>query len=307
MNKINDILSLAFNRLFVTLILISVFSCGSVAATYIIEAPGNQESHINNTLNEYEDKIEELLGIIYDDTVRVVVAADMVSFSKALGSEFPDWGAAAAIKARKLIVIKSPSHFRVGKSLEELLGHELGHIILDDASGGRWLPRWFEEGFCQIVSGEWRINQDLLITRAVWGSGLIPLTALEGVNRFGGAKASLAYSQSYLAISSLVKEFGTRFFHDFFEYYRDSGNFYESFFKSTGYEYTEWLGIWQSKTVERYRFVLYVFDPQVLFPLIAVLFIILYLIKRYITRRKLRQWQIEERIRGDEQGYSAWD
>ena len=156
-----------------------------------------------------------------------------------------------------------------------------------------------------MISGEWRIRQDILITRAVWGSGLIPITALENVNRFGGAKASLAYSQSYLAVTSLIQEFGVQFITDFLQYYRESGNFYESFFRSTGYKYVEWVSLWQQQTSKRYRFILFIFDAQVLFPLIAVLFIILYLVKRYITAKKLKRWQQEERFKEDEQGFSA--
>lgn len=277
------------------------------ASDFLIDAPASDTARVNLILTHYLQKIEDMLGIEFKDTVNVVISTDQEYFNQVLQAEFPDWGAAAAIKTKNLIVIKSPSHFRVGKSLDELLGHELGHIMLYRAAGGRWLPRWFEEGFCQLVSGEWRLSQDVAVTRAVWGSGLIPLTALEGVNRFGGAKASLAYAESYLGVSSLVQEFGIQFVRDFLSYYREDGNLYDAFYKSTGYRYVEWVNIWQDKTSQRYRFILYVFDPSVLFPMIAVLFIILYLFKVYSGRKKLKQWQMEERYKGDEQGYSTWD
>jgi hypothetical protein len=248
-----------------------------------------------------------MLNIDFTDTVTVVIAYNQESFDRALQSSFPDWGAAAAVKEKRLIVLKSPRHFSVGKSLDELLGHELGHIMLDYAAEGKWLPRWFEEGFCQLISGEWRINQDILITRAVWGSGLIPLTALDNVNRFGGAKASLAYAESYLAVSSLVQEFGIQFMPDFFYYYNEGNNYYDAFENATGYRYIEWVGIWQSKTTERYRFILYIFDPSFLFPLIAVMFILLYLLKKYLSRKKMKQWEMEERYKGDDQNYTTLD
>jgi len=292
-------------RAFLVILIFAVISSPVQAAVFQISAPGSDSSGAHQILEQFEQKIENILGIEYNDTVRVVIAKDIKSFNAALGSAFPDWGAAAAVKDRNLIVIKSPSYFEVGKNLGELLGHELGHLMLDKASGGRWLPRWFEEGFCQLISGEWRLSSDILLTRAVWGSGLIQLTALEGVNNFGGAKASLAYAQSYLAISSLVREFGIEFISDFLTDYRTNGNIYEAFFKSTGYRYTEWVVIWQKKTADRYRLVLYIFDPSILFPLIAVLFILLYLVKVYLMRKKKKQWEIEERYKGDEQGLST--
>lgn len=290
---------------FLLLLIFATFLSPVQAAVFQISSAGSDSSGAYQILEQFEQKIENILGIEYNDTVRVVIAKDISAFNTALGSAFPDWGAAAAVKDRNLIVIKSPSHFEVGKNLAELLGHELGHLMLDKASGGRWLPRWFEEGFCQLISGEWRLSSDILLTRAVWGSGLIQLTALEGVNNFGGAKASLAYAQSYLAISSLVREFGIEFISVFLADYRTNGNIYEAFFNSTGYRYAEWVVVWQKKTAERYRLVLYIFDPSILFPLIAVLFILLYLVKVYLMRKKKKQWEIEERYKRDEQGFTA--
>ncbi len=290
---------------FLILLIFTAISSSAQAAVFQVSASASDSVDAIRALELYQRKIEDVLGIEYGDTIKVVIAKDIKSFNAALGSAFPDWGAGAAVKDRHLIVIKSPSHFETGKSLAELLGHELGHLMLDKASGGRWLPRWFEEGFCQLMSGEWRLSTDILLTRAVWGSGLIQLTALEGVNNFGGAKASLAYAQSYLAMSSLVREFGIEFISDFLSDYRANGNIYEAFFNSTGYRYTEWVVVWQKKTAERYRLVLYIFDPSILFPLIAVLFILLYLVKVYLMRKKKKQWEIEERYKGDEQGLST--
>jgi len=292
-------------RAFLLVLIFAALSSPVQAAVFQISAPGSDSSAATQILERFEQKIENILGIEYDDTVKVVIARDIKSFNAAIGSAFPDWGAAAAVKNRNLIVIKSPSHFEIGKNLPELLGHELGHLMLDKASGGRWLPRWFEEGFCQLISGEWRVSSDILLTRAVWGSGLIQLTALEGVNNFGGAKASLAYAESYLAVSSLVKEFGIEVIPDFLTDYRANGNIYEAFFNSTGYRYTEWVVVWQKKSAERYRLILYIFDPSILFPLIAVLFILLYLVKVYLMRKKKKRWKIEERYKGDEQGFTT--
>jgi len=285
--------------------IIFIFTESAVPAQFLISAPLSDTARVRQVLEYHLNKTAEILRIDFPDTVRVIVAIDERKFKQVLGPAFPDWGAAAAIPERNLIVVKSPDHFPVGKSLDELLGHELGHLMLDNASGRLWLPRWFEEGFCQLISGEWRLAQDFLITRAVWGSGLIPLTALESVNSYGGAKASLAYAQSYLAISALVRDFGIEVLPDFLERYRENNNFYNAFFQATGYDYIEWVGDWQNKTAHRYRLLVYLFDPAVLLPLIALLFVILYLIKIYQVRKKRKRWELEERYRGDDSGFST--
>ncbi len=302
--KLKDILSRpGFFRAFLLFILTVTIVSSASAAVFVIDAPVSDSMHVHSSLDYHLERITSMLKIEYVDTIRVVIATDLSLFNRALGSGFPDWGAGAAVKAKKLIVIKSPSHFKVGKSLDELLGHELGHLMLDKATGGKWLPRWFEEGFCQLVSGEWRLSQDILVTRAVWGSGLIPLTALEGVNSFGGAKAALAYAESYLAVSSLVKEMGSDFFVEFLSDYKNHGNIYNAFFNSTGYYYIEWAGIWQRKTAEKYRLVFFLLDSRLLFPLLAILFILLYILKIYQVRKKKKQWQEHERLYGDDKTF----
>jgi len=288
-------------RVFLLAVIIWLSSMPATAAVFLIDAPESDTMQARLALEYYHDRIAGNLEIEFPDTVRVVIAANREAFNRAVGSYFPDWGAAAAIKKKNRIVIKSPSHFKVGKSLNELLGHELGHLMLDKASGGKWLPRWFEEGFCQLVSGEWRLKNDIAVTRAVWGSGLIPLTALEKVNQFNGSKASLAYAQSYLAVSLLVQEFGMDVIPHFLSTYRDSGDIFGAFFKASGYRYSEWIDFWKKNTEHRYKLVLFVFESDFFFPALAVLFILLYIVKKYQVRKKKQKWEVEERYKGNDQ------
>ncbi len=277
------------------------------AAVFLIESPPDQSRNVQTYLERHLDKLSSVFAIELTDTVRVVIADDQRRFSELVGNDFPDWGAAAALKERALIIIRPPEQFPGGKTLDELLGHELCHLAIDKACGGRWLPRWFEEGLCQMLSGEWRISQDVLLTRAVWGSGLLPLISLESVNWFGSAKAALAYAQSYQAVVALTHDFGIDFYAPFFESYRQSGDFYGTFFNLTGYRYLEWVNKWQSETTRKYRFVLFIFDSQLLFLALPVFFLLIYAIKKIQSRRKLKEWERLEKLRHDGQEYTPSD
>jgi hypothetical protein len=277
----------------------------SQAAAFRIKANSDDSLAAYKTLQNFSSKLTTITGASLAETIDVVIAADIQSFNLAVGSEIPDWGAAVAIKSRELIVIKSPRYFPVGKSLDELIGHELTHIALDNAVGGKWLPRWFEEGFCQMMSGEWRFEQDLLMTRAVWGSGLVPLIELESLNRFGGAKAGLAYAESYLAVTELTRDLGIDFFMDFFNEYRASGNFYQAFTKTSGYKYLDWTNLWLDQNARKYRFVLFIFDSRLFFPFLAVVFLLLYMIKLYQVRKKKKEWERMERLWSNDQNYTT--
>jgi hypothetical protein len=288
-----------------SLLLASGLYSVSQAAAFRIKASSDDSLAAYKTLQNFSSKLTTITGVSLEETIDVVIAADIQSFFLAVGSEVPDWGAAVAIKSRDLIVVKSPRYFPVGKSLEELIGHELTHIALDNAVGGKWLPRWFEEGFCQMMSGEWRFDQDLLMTRAVWGSGLVPLIELESLNRFGGAKAGLAYAESYLAVTELTRDLGIDFFPDFFNEYRVSGNFYQAFTKTSGYKYLDWTNLWLDQNTRKYRFVLFIFDSRLFFPFLAVVFLLLYMIKLYQVRKKKKEWERMERLWSNDQDYTT--
>jgi hypothetical protein len=277
----------------------------SQAAAFRIKASSDDSLAAYKTLENFSIKLAKITGTAKAETIDVVIATDIQSFYLAVGSEVPDWGAAVAIKSRNLIVVKSPGYFPVGKSLDELIGHELSHIALDNAVGGKWLPRWFEEGFCQMMSGEWRFEQDLLMTRAAWGSGLVPLIELESLNRFGGAKAGLAYAESYLAVTELARDLGIDFFPDFFSEYRVSGNFYQAFTKTSGYKYLDWTNLWLDQNTRKYRFVLFIFDSRLFFPFLAVVFLLLYMIKLYQVRKKKKEWKRQERLWSNDQDYTT--
>ena len=72
----------------------------------------------------------QMIGLVQDSLdykARVYLLEDINEFNQVVGGRIPDWGAAAAFPERKLIAVKSPDKFRVGKSLEELLVEEELH------------------------------------------------------------------------------------------------------------------------------------------------------------------------------------
>jgi hypothetical protein len=256
--------------------------------------------------NYYLEVLTDLLHFPLDTTVVIYIADSERDFLNRVGSSFPDWGAAAASIDRAEIIIKSPKYIRVGKSFRELIGHELTHIMLYRASGSQWLPRWIHEGLSMWVSGEWNIGQDILVARAVWTNRLLNLYRLEGLSEFGGAQARLAYTESYLAASELVKASDKYLLADLLAIYRDSHNFYQSFEDVTGIDYHSWTTNWFERMGMRYHFFLFLFDPDLLWVLIPLLFILLVLYKRRQNARVKRRWKIEDRINPPDDSYDQY-
>jgi len=178
--------------------------------------------------------------------------------------------------------------------------------MLHRASNGRWLPRWLHEGFSMFIAGEWRLGQDILVARATWTGNLIQLQRLEGLNAFKGAQAALAYTQSYLAVSSLLNKRDPLLLADFLDSYRQSDDFFRSWNLITGRNYNDWMNNWFSETSRKYRLFLFIFDSEIFWIIISLLFILLFVMKRIQNARTKRRWEIEERLRPPDDSYKKY-
>jgi len=256
--------------------------------------------------DHYLKVLTDLLHFPLDTTIVIYIADSDEDFLRLVGSSFPDWGAGAASLQDATIAIKSPKYIRVGKSFRELIGHEMTHIMLYRASGEQWLPRWIHEGLSMKVSGEWSIGQDILVARAVWTGRLINLYRLENLSEFNGAEANLAYTQSYLAASELVKRTDKYLLADLLNLYRDNRDFYRSFKIVMGIDYLNWTSNWYERMKMRYHFFLFLFDPDILWVVIPLLFIFLIIMKKRQGSKIKRRWKIEERINPPDDSYDQY-
>jgi hypothetical protein len=194
----------------------------------------------------------------------------------------------------------------VGKSFRELIGHELTHIMLYRASGRRWLPRWIHEGLAMYVSGEWHIGQDILVARASWTGSLIQLHMMEDLSTFKGPQAALAYTEAYLGVASLFKRSDPYLLPDLLESYRKTGDFYGSWRSVVGQDYSVWIANWLGSVSRKYHLFLFVFDSEIFWIIFALVFILLFVIKKMQNIRVKRRWEIEERLHPPDDSYRQY-
>src|SRR5688500_5751755 len=121
----------------------------------------------------------------------------------------PPWVSGYAFGEEGVIVLlpaRAPSY--PDSSLEELLRHEVAHVLVARAAGGRPLPRWFHEGLAMIAGLRWGIDDRSQLTLTLIGGGEVSLDELEG--RFAGHQGAVrgAYAMAGAFAHDLLRRHG---------------------------------------------------------------------------------------------------
>ncbi len=109
----------------------------------------------------------------------------------------PRYAAAVAYARIRLVVLAMEAPQSIGlPDLGQSFRHQLAHVALYDATAGRAVPRWFNEGYAIHASGE----GSLLRARTLWGATmskrLLPLSDIERRLAGDGDQTAIAYAES---------------------------------------------------------------------------------------------------------------
>lgn len=116
----------------------------------------------------------------------------------------PDWAAGWADGLRGVAVVLPERVPRYPhQSLEAVIQHEIAHVLLSRAAGGRPVPRWFDEGVAMAAARVWSLEDRTYLTWGVLTGGPDDLPSLEAA--FYGASAREARA-AYALSSALVRE-----------------------------------------------------------------------------------------------------
>ncbi len=257
-----------------------------------------KENKTQRQVEEYAREVAVAGGGLFanclPDTVTVMIANTNEDFQRLTSGRLPEWGIGAADLSRMRIIIKNPSRFSYGQSFGEVVRHEFAHIYLQSCcSGCRW-PRWFQEGCAMLFSGEWRVGRDITVGRAAAFSHLPSLKELENVNSFSQAKASLAYSMSFLAVRHFIDQFGRQGLIELFANMRAGQLFPTAFYNTTGMSYDKWDNDFRNYLKRRYFFIFWFGDFPVFWVSMVLFFVVIYILKRRQMKRKTDKWEKDE-------------
>src|SRR5688500_12033899 len=140
------------------------------------------------------------------DPIRVVLAPE----GSPLARQAPPPIAGFAAMDENLIVLfpaRSPAYPH--DTLEDVLHHEVAHVLISRAAHGALLPLWFHEGLAVVAERTWRLEDDARLLRELVLASRTPLDRLDELFAGHGASRARAYTLSAAFVHDVNRRHGT--------------------------------------------------------------------------------------------------
>ena len=289
----------AFRKLFFAL---TVFS---VALSFEFNTAWGQCTIINNELvlsnNEIKKivlkKIKKLHSQFklknHTSSFSIIIADE----KEKINHKYWDWSIGITFSNPEKIIIKNPAFAHISlKRFQQVLEHELNHIMINRVDKNKTIPRWFKEGFAMYFSDEISLQQKLEIANHINNKNLFNILDLETFKNFDKERYTFAYSQSAIYVLYIEDFFGMGTLNKIFLDMQNGNTFQNAFYANT------------SKTLEEFNELSYPFIKNKLkwyklitlsnklFVFFPLLLIIGFLMKSINNKKIEARWKIEEEI-----------
>lgn len=150
------------------------------------------------------DRVVALIGSAQPGAITVVLLPERSEAAR----NTPAWVAGYAQGALGRIVLFPERVPRYpDTTLEELLLHEVAHVLIDRAAGYRPLPRWFHEGLASVAGGPWSLRDGGQLTLAMLRSRELTPDDLDRLFQDPGSVAR-AYAVATALARDLLRRHG---------------------------------------------------------------------------------------------------
>ncbi len=261
----------------------------------VIHWPGH-ESRAEGVLRTLEARPDlEGLPAGYPTRAMIFLAPDAERWTALTQGRAPHWGAGVAMPALHRIVLpvfQTPwDGFR---SESRTVRHEWAHIGLHEYLGGLRIPRWFDEGYAQWVSGGGAFEEAWRLRLVLAGRGAPPLDSLTLQWPRERARAEVAYLLSATAVEYLVRGSGPAGMELFLTRWREEGDFEGAFRQTFGMSTGTFERRWLEDVRRRYGWLLILGQSAVFWLFLGLALVVLFRIRRRRDREKMERLRAAE-------------
>ncbi len=222
------------------------------------------------------------------DRAIIFLAPDAVTWAALTGGRVPHWGAGVAIPSRGWAVL--PLFNLTWGGLQErdrTVLHEWAHLGLHDHLRGLAIPRWFDEGYAQLASGGWNVEEAWRLRVGLARGGAPPLDSLTLTWPRDRVGAELAYLLSASAVEYLVRESGERGLELLLSRWKEGGDFEEAFRATFGQTTGGFETRWIEHVRRRYGWILVFSQTAVFWIGVGLALVLLFRIRRRRDRERM--------------------
>ena len=296
-----------------TLLALLVVLAGAVASQ---PAPGLEPNGLTRSLDplpvtlRYEhrygrvaDKVAEIctaeipriaqeLGLTDMAPIEIVLTANAREYDRTLEEGLPTWGVAFAVLEEQRILVDVNKATRAYNSLEEVVPHELSHLLLYQRVPRVRFPLWFLEGLAQWQAREWSLVDGWQLMNSVWSGAAPRLRDMTYSYPAEEARAQAAYRVSYAAFTELFNAGGFQRLPEFLTEVNRQRSFERAFADYWGFGLADYGAYFQDDIERRYHSKLLMLQSGPLLGFASLLFIVV--IGRYVIRSRRKFRQLEE-------------
>ena len=218
--------------------------------------------------------------------VLIAIAPDARHFREWAGDGAPEWGAAVAFPARKLVVLQGRAANSSAGDPVRVLRHELAHLALFEALGDK-PPRWFHEGYASVAAGEWGRDDVLATSVALAMRRGRTLAQVDSGFDAGVVSAEASYALAWRAVEEMQSLDSRRGLTLLFQYWRESPRLDAAVRRAYGITLDGFEKRWQDRTRLRYGALAIAADLTAATLLLLGLLLPLWVARRKRDRRKL--------------------
>jgi hypothetical protein len=221
------------------------------------------------------------------EPIRLVFAPESSQVAKTT----PGWISGFAVGAQSVAILfpaRTPGY--PDSNFEELVLHEIGHILVFRAAGGNEVPRWFNEGLALFVGRPWTLEDR---SRVSWALLRRERTALNELDRFFGmnrAAARHAYALSGAFVQDMIQRHGSDSPAQILASVAAGIPFEASFEQAVGLSLSDAEQSFWSRFTFWYRWLPIITSSATLWIVITLLFLVAARLRRQRTAELMERW-----------------
>lgn len=230
-------------------------------------------------------------------SVRVDIArtaGEMETLAPA-GAPYPAYAEGVAYSGIGLVLLTlNPRNANPNYDLKQVFRHELAHVALHDAVQGRDVPRWFNEGFAVLASGETSFDRMWELYTATLADRLIPLHEVERSFPSDESKVSIAYAEAVDVVRFLVRREEAHRFRALVQGLREGHDLDHATRHAYAIDLKTLEHEWREDVAKRYTFWPILFSGTAVWAFALGLFAVAWRKRRKRARATLDRWAKDE-------------